>query len=1236
MSDKQSPKPSPKSQPATSLKSTFYDSLDVPKEDLIIRGGSNSTVEKVKPGFTRLYRGLEQEFDPNYKLDNTDAPSGYSTFTDNPELARQYAGKNGHVYYMDVPTNKQARDLVDEDGERGLFVDNEKPAGLNGVSGKEYLVYNYHDDYNAANMKPYAKGGDGVAMSIDKPTLPKPDDINVAESKFPKRLREDDRTEPLTKTLDGYAQHDVKHNKDTLEATARGIAENEDKALALAKRGTSTEANATSLQLLEKYLQEGNMEKADDLLQAVLPRFTRQGQQTQILAVYSKMTPTGAVKFAQQQLNKAVAKSGRGERIDIETTELHDKIQQTHKEASRQLEKELGNGTLGKVTKSSQKTPKTPEEHLAARINATKGKTNTPDPITDMVNTLHKVAQEVLPDKAKTLPRDPMELIGAAIHDKANYSGVYDRAKALVMDKYKDNPAALEELEKYFTNNPDRTYSQSQLNKGIQTGLKGTDIGKLVREHYTKVDETGAALKDKLIKQAGLTEAEATQLAGDIQKRFTELTQAKKQSILDQMFKTKNKPEQKDAVTKILELSNLGAFSKDELRGAVAAKLGAPSLTREATQQITEMADKIQRMPEGAERNRAAAEMMQFIQRQIPSSLVDKVMGGWTAGLISGGKTITGAPVSNVTNAATRPIVSPFAAALDAARTTVTGGPRSNTVVAPWHYAKGFKEGLGHSKRLLKTGIDERAPVGTDYPEVNYDHKSVGTLINGVYRLMGALDRPFYYGQKAQSTAEMAKLARLNKGKQFNQKTPEELAEMDARISVLDFDTVLSKVGSAVKRSVEGNEDAFSRGVGKVAAQLNAPFVRIPSAGLARMVDFSPMGAPLNVARQLANMKWGAQKGIDWRSLNTAIAESATGTGIGLVIGYQLSQKGLVTGEYPSGDQKESERWKTEQIQPNSIKVNGTWLSLNYLGPFGSLLQQGRRFQESQAEGNSFAQNAATSQVGVVRDALNQSYLQGLSSSMEAAKDPQRALMSKVNGTAGTLIPSAINDISVAGDKKQREVKTPLDAVIARTPFRSSLREKQDVYGNSLDRKTGAIGSAVNPLRPSDDKSQKNPVVAEVSRLKNADPRNKDLQVTPTPVDKKLKIEGQEVKLTDKQRYDLQKQVGQATQKAWSDLIQTDEYKAMDNLGKAKALDGLRKDVAAANQRKYVVDNNLGTYEKEMSSKQQAVLDGTADLVGYTEAKDGMSTKTDYASKYKAAQREFTPKRPRSRTNSIS
>ena len=95
-----------------------------------------------------LYRGMNSKFNSNFELEKTDAPYGYSTWTDNKELAKQYAGKDGYVYKITLPKSKMGEEIIDNSGERVLFFNNEKAAGLNNISGNEYLVYTQHDDYS--------------------------------------------------------------------------------------------------------------------------------------------------------------------------------------------------------------------------------------------------------------------------------------------------------------------------------------------------------------------------------------------------------------------------------------------------------------------------------------------------------------------------------------------------------------------------------------------------------------------------------------------------------------------------------------------------------------------------------------------------------------------------------------------------------------------------------------------------------------------------------------------------------------------------------------------------------------------------------------------------------------------------------------------------------------------------------------------------------------------------------
>ena len=107
---------------------------------------------KIKEGYTRLYRGLENEYDANYDKRKIDNSNGYESWTDSYELAKAY-GDN--VYYIDVPTSEIKNSIIDEDstsetyGDRNLIYANDKPVGIKGKSGSEYMLYTDHDNYSS-------------------------------------------------------------------------------------------------------------------------------------------------------------------------------------------------------------------------------------------------------------------------------------------------------------------------------------------------------------------------------------------------------------------------------------------------------------------------------------------------------------------------------------------------------------------------------------------------------------------------------------------------------------------------------------------------------------------------------------------------------------------------------------------------------------------------------------------------------------------------------------------------------------------------------------------------------------------------------------------------------------------------------------------------------------------------------------------------------------------------------
>lgn len=114
----------------------------------------------VEPGYTRLFRGLEEDFDPSFVPQVSDNGFGYESWTDQYNLAKQY-GNN--VLAVDVPSNMIGDNYITASGERSPIYRTDKAAGLNGISGTEFLL-NVNDPLREALT--YAKvTGDGSVLN---------------------------------------------------------------------------------------------------------------------------------------------------------------------------------------------------------------------------------------------------------------------------------------------------------------------------------------------------------------------------------------------------------------------------------------------------------------------------------------------------------------------------------------------------------------------------------------------------------------------------------------------------------------------------------------------------------------------------------------------------------------------------------------------------------------------------------------------------------------------------------------------------------------------------------------------------------------------------------------------------------------------------------------------------------------------------------------------------------------
>ena len=165
-------------------------------------------------------------------------------------------------------------------------------------------------------------------------------------------------------------------------------------------------------------------------------------------------------------------------------------------------------------------------------------------------------------------------------------------------------------------------------------------LGTLVREHWTKVDATGDSLKDKLVKQAGLTGDAAQKLADMIQRRFEALTAKAKASALEQLLKPVKrlglaKPQMVD---KLVQLSHTGAFDDAKFWNAIKERMDLPQWTSKLRDELNTLADKIGRIPEDRiqDLQRAQTEFLNTVERAKGVSNLELGLAFYMQNILSG------------------------------------------------------------------------------------------------------------------------------------------------------------------------------------------------------------------------------------------------------------------------------------------------------------------------------------------------------------------------------------------------------------------------------------------------------------------------------------------------------------------------------------------------------------------------------------------------------------------------
>ena len=168
--------------------------------------------------------------------------------------------------------------------------------------------------------------------------------------------------------------------------------------------------------------------------------------------------------------------------------------------------------------------------------------------------------------------------------------------------------------------------------------------------------------------------------------------------------------------------------------------------------------------------------------------------------------------------------------------------------------------------------------------------------------------------------------------------------------------------------------------------------------------------------------------------------------------------------------------------QPYSVKVGDTWYNYQRLQPLGTLMGLAADAAEvwdhaTEEEADKIPKMVAVAFANAV---TNQTFLQGITSIVNALSEPQRFGPKLAQSYAASIIPAIVAQPTAMNDPVAREVDSMLDAIKARIPgLRGTLLPKRDVFGEPIQTKE-RLG-ALSPVTETTESTDK--VRIEAARL---------------------------------------------------------------------------------------------------------------------------------------------------------
>lgn len=608
------------------------------------------------------------------------------------------------------------------------------------------------------------------------------------------------------------------------------------------------------------------------------------------------------------------------------------------------------------------------------------------------------------------------------------------------------------------------------------------------------------------------------------------------------------------------------------------AKKQIVTLDAKNQEDIIALANQVQKYKPGTrDYQKAAGELMKYMENLKPVSRGAKVSMIQTMAQLLNPKTAIRNVVGNLGMSGGEDIASIPAALLDkivSVKTGIRTTSISNPIVGVKGAIKGFKYGVEDTKLGIKTlGSQTKFDIRPDVFKKGIMKK----LQNALGYELGVPDKAFY---QSAFDKTLDSVMRANKTKT---PTAEMLDIANAEALYATFQNN-SAIGNALQKTKEVLNLGKDFGAGDFIIKYPKTPGNIVSVGL----DYSPIGIGkgiISLARNLDSMTPSVQ-----REAVRNIGRGITGTGA-IAMGAILAQNGIITGRKDNDkdiatlDREQGMgpftfnatalirlvRGEDTKIKPGDVVANYDWLQ-----PAAIQLAMGANAVLNLGKGTDNLIGDALESIGdSANTIIEQPVLQGVSRFVNNL-NPQygggigKALTDVVSGIPSSFVPGTLNQIGQLTDNTARSTYDPnllneaLNKIGGRIPgVRTTLQPSVTTLGQPRELYQNNSNNIFNVFfNPAFVKTIKDNEVYNL--VKDIQDRSGETQQAPRVADKKIKINGQDKKLSAEEYNRYQTYIGQKTNETFTNLANDTTFSALSDVDKAKYMSGKLTDINAA------------------------------------------------------------------------